>query len=67
MWYSIESKEVPINQHVLVFLAESHNGSKQHVGKLVQTSNSKLWIVSDQFGFDLPKVTHWHELLKEPT
>lgn len=52
---------------VLVCLEEQMDGSYQHVGKFIMTSNGQIvGIIAGKFAFDCPRVLYWTHLGQDP-
>ena len=66
-WIDISKNKAPHDIDILVLIERERRGElmvkEMHVA---HTNKSDLWIIGNQFGFDMGKVTHWMELPNLP-
>jgi hypothetical protein len=64
-WQPIENYP-PENTDVIVFVPGARKTKQVGHWGWTMGHDSKLWIIGDQFGFDVGKVTHWMEVPDDP-
>ncbi len=64
--WSMNLDKMPIDEPILVFLAEKMTGMRIHAAKKMKTQNGYLMIVGGIFAFDAPQILCWRPMVDDP-
>lgn len=66
MTWNFDLAQMPIDESVLVFLAEELIGSRIHAAKKVTVANGHLMTVGCYFASDAPQILAWCLMIDDP-
>ena len=66
MIWSFDLGEMPLDEPVLVFLAEKLAGSRIHAAQKMKIGNGYLTSVATIFASDAPQILAWRPMVNDP-